>query len=977
MSMSAQETSANQKNVLKRWKPAWIGALLVLFVLGVVLAGAPLLISQQFQKWVLANGGEKVTLENVDFNPFTAELGFYNVVIERSGYRPFQLPELTLKARWKDLFARRFVIERVSLNGAQLTLDQSQPGQEHVGGILLKNLVVQQAPEPETEEEPWSFQLVDLRLRDFKLAYKHPALQSVIDVETLSIERLDTDPLAEPADISLKGVIDAAPFALDGRLDLFSAEPGFDGRVVLEGLPLGRYLKRLAEEMQQNTAIVSVDSKLDIVRSADGGFTLEQAGEWALQEVRWQDGALALNAQRLGWGGDISAQVSARNALRLNTNGRLRGNDLGFEDRDSGLSIQDQQLVWEGRSETALTPGRDLELTLNGQLRNRQLAVGMPAQPMQLQNGELDWQGSVNVDLAAAGGMTVVTQGRLHNTGFALQRPAQQLDLVNRQLHWQGELSLQTVNDRLALESSSNLDLSGLRMQTLDTKEPMVLADKVEAKNLLIKALDEASLEQLAISGLSLGQEQKLDEFDQALPGFSNHEALLLEQVDYSAETGVHIGKIVMSGARHALIKTETGTWGFDSFLQAMDKLAAKTDDRQAVGSAQEANGDAPVEEKLAVRIDAVLVEQGGSLYIVDRSFAEPFAQRIDIDAFQLTDIDSSKPRAGSDLELVAKLETGSVDIQGQVALFAPEPTFELKGDIQALSLLPYGLFLKKYLGYEVESGSLNAEASLSAKEGQLDSTTELALHQLDIRALTEEELKALDATLNPGLETGLSMLKDKHNTIALSVPVKGSFDNLQVDPSDIINQALGSALQRGAKTYLAAALFPFGTLLVVADVAAGQAMQVKLDPVIFEPGSSDLMDDYPAYLEKVAGVLEEKPEIHVKVCGVATTSDESHLIDQMKQAFLKQQQDSQAAAARQKAQETTAKQEESEALPAFEPDTALLAKQLKALAIQRADTVSRFLIDKQNAQPKRLISCQPKFDLSSPRAKPRADLLL
>lgn len=47
--------------------------------------------------------------------------------------------------------------------------------------------------------------------------------------------------------------------------------------------------------------------------------------------------------------------------------------------------------------------------------------------------------------------------------------------------------------------------------------------------------------------------------------------------------------------------------------------------------------------------------------------------------------------------------------------------------------------------------------------------------------------------------------------------------DKLKIDPSDIINTALAKAMQQGAKTYLAAALFPYATLLTVAHRRASR----------------------------------------------------------------------------------------------------------------------------------------------------------
>jgi len=147
-------TPVKMRSLLRRWRAGWITVGVVVLILAIVLAGTPWLISHQLQKWVLANGGENVSVEDVDFNPFTAELSLINVAIERGGSQSLLLPELRLKARWRDLFERRFVIESADLNGVQLTFDQSQPEQEHVAGILLKNLVAEEAATPEPRRRP-------------------------------------------------------------------------------------------------------------------------------------------------------------------------------------------------------------------------------------------------------------------------------------------------------------------------------------------------------------------------------------------------------------------------------------------------------------------------------------------------------------------------------------------------------------------------------------------------------------------------------------------------------------------------------------------------------------------------------------------------------------------------------------------------------------------------------------------------------
>ncbi|NNJ92226.1 MAG: DUF748 domain-containing protein, partial [Gammaproteobacteria bacterium] len=321
-----------------------------------------------------------------------------------------------------------------------------------------------------------------------------------------------------------------------------------------------------------------------------------------------------------------------------------------------------------------------------------------------------------------------------------------------------------------------------------------------------------------------------------------------------------------------------------------------------------------------------------------------------------------------SPVKLKAKLDKAAVDIQGSISLFAATPEFDFKADIKALSMLPYSSFMEKALGYQVDSGILSAKGKFKGTDGKLESETDLTLNQLDINPLTEEQLKKLGAKQNSGLETGLSMLKDKNDTIKFKLPVNGKFDNLKVDPGDIINQALGSALKRGAKTYFAAALFPFGTLLVIADAASDKAMQVKLDPVVFTEATGEFDVKYHEYLQKVAAILEEKPEIYVKVCGVASASDRDFYVAQMKQEFL---------ATLKKAETADATKKQQKEQPEFAVDAKILGDKLTVLAKLRAAIVSDYMINKAAVKADRLVDCQPRLELDNKKASPRADLLL
>ena len=186
----------------------------------------------------------------------------------------------------------------------------------------------------------------------------------------------------------------------------------------------------------------------------------------------------------------------------------------------------------------------------------------------------------------------------------------------------------------------------------------------------------------------------------------------------------------------------------------------------------------------------------------------------------------------------------------------------------------------------------------------------------------------------------------------------------------------MGTALKAGAKTYFAAALFPFGTLLVIADVASDKAMQVKLDPVLFEKATAKLSEERHAYLDKVANVLDEKPEISMKICGVSTSSDRLVYVEQQRQQFEKAQAELQAKQDKNQKKNDKEKQQ-AEDQPKFVADETLIKTQLETLASQRAEAVSAYFSEQKKVKQARLIDCQPRLETEDADAKPRTDLHL
>jgi hypothetical protein len=82
-----------------------ISAVILVIFLG-ILIGLPYLIRQQAGAWLEENGGDRVAIRDVDFNPFTAELVLKDLLIEVQDRQTLHFATARLELEWLPLLHR-------------------------------------------------------------------------------------------------------------------------------------------------------------------------------------------------------------------------------------------------------------------------------------------------------------------------------------------------------------------------------------------------------------------------------------------------------------------------------------------------------------------------------------------------------------------------------------------------------------------------------------------------------------------------------------------------------------------------------------------------------------------------------------------------------------------------------------------------------------------------------------------------------
>jgi len=926
-----------------------------LLLIIVVISITPLLIANQIEKFLLENGGEEVVVENVDFNPFFSEFVLEGVSIKRADEIPLNLERIIIKLNSIGLFSKKLILENIELSGLDITIKQLQSKDSHVGGLLLNNFVADEnnieVVDPDTNEK-WNVIILSASFKELNISYANEKINSNLKINSLSVSDYDNQIVDQQTKIDFDVLIDNAAAQFNGYFSFSENIKNINGKLYLEKLKLSDYLVLISPELKGNKFLLNATTTID-VGFVNDSLSIDQNGSVSLEEVLWSQNQMLIKAEKMSWQGASDIVSSPTQEMKINLNGKLNANQVYFDNTKIEQIINNDELIWQGKLDIDVASNQDKTIVLNGQFQNKEFQIDDNLQAFVLKNGYLNWLGKAKFVSSNEGSWNLDTQSRLQNETLTFEDIPDHLQVMNKGFAWEGDLNLSKHDDVLSSASNSYLKVLDTDLKTLDANELLIGFEEFNLEDIQLTSIDSISIKELNTRKLAIGKPRRIEEVDINTNGFMTIEKLNINHFDFSQDKGVLIDAIFTQGLDINLWKDPQGKWVFMSLIDSFKSHSSKKDEDSVV--------TASTEKKLPIKIGKFINSKPSQLLLVDQSLSETLVQKLSIESLQLLKISSKIDAPASDFEMSMRLdEKSKFSIDGKLAPFSEQPEFDLKVNIEALSLVPYNLLMKQHMGYEIDSGSLNAEAGLLAKEGVLESEFDVVMHQLDLVQLSEDELKKIGGTLNAGLESGLSMLKDKNDTIKLKIPVNGKFDDLKINPNDIINQALGSALKSGAKTYLAAALFPFGTLLVVADAINDQAMKVKLDPIFFTPGSSELDKKYPPYLNKVVAVLGEKPEIFVKICGVSTNSDREFFVDAMQKKFAANESENDGGAEKDKKQ--------------FSIDETMLKGQLEKLAVKRTDVVEKYLLGYKKTLVKRLISCQSRVALD--KTKPRTDLL-
>ncbi|HEX5459164.1 MAG TPA: DUF748 domain-containing protein [Steroidobacteraceae bacterium] len=263
--------------------------------------------------------------------------------------------------------------------------------------------------------------------------------------------------------------------------------------------------------------------------------------------------------------------------------------------------------------------------------------------------------------------------------------------------------------------------------------------------------------------------------------------------------------------------------------------------------AAPSGENSASASPSMAMQIGVVRIA-GGTADYADFSMQPDFATGIQ-DLHGTIKGLSSDPSSRADVSLKGKVDRyAPVDISGVVNLLSATTYTDIRMKFRRLELTRMTPYSVRFAGYEIASGTLDADLHYKVDHGTLNADHTLVIDQLQLG----DQVPSPHATKLP-LRLAVALLKDRDGVIRLGLPVTGSLNNPQFSLGPLIGKALLHVLEKAVAA-------PFAML---GRAFGGGPDMNRID---FAPGSATLLPASQTRLTALAKALAQRPQLQLQV---------------------------------------------------------------------------------------------------------------
>ncbi len=329
----------------------------------------------------------------------------------------------------------------------------------------------------------------------------------------------------------------------------------------------------------------------------------------------------------------------------------------------------------------------------------------------------------------------------------------------------------------------------------------------------------------------------------------------------------LHIGEIVIDGLDSAFRIYENGDTNIGVVLRTAMQDDATADEVQEDAVAEGGTGEGTGTEdsvEFPFAVDRIAITRS-TLLFNDRLIVPPVLLRIEDFDGEITGLDSA-PESQLAVKATGRVgDHGGANVATAVAPFAPAHDLNADVSFANVEMTAFSPYAGRFAGYEISKGKLFLDLKYTLDGNRIKGENHAVFDQFELGNRVDSE----DATSLP-VKFALSLLRDRHGRIDISLPIEGDIDAPGFRFGHLIGQTLINLLTR-----MVTAPFTF-----IANVFGGGP---DMEYAVFEAGSGVIPADERENILPLSNALAERPQLTVEVQGWADPAADGAIMRQRK----------------------------------------------------------------------------------------------
>lgn len=863
------------------------------------------------------------------------------------------------------LFSREIVLTNVFIDGIDLDIVRSKNGRITINGVTPAEFVTDTAEEavPGAESERWNARLEKFELRNSRaLIRQEGAGELEVNIQKLTLTDFDTSDKEEFGTFGIDGRVNGIGFMGKGTARLFSPDIAIKFDSAINNAALAK-IERYTGPLSFIKGGGSLDASMNhnVVLRERGSIDYSGSGTVSLKKAD-------LTFPDAGKGTVESAAIKYSGKASIGADQTIRSANI-----DLASDVSDIRFITNGEDTTSLS-AKTIKLKTAATIKQAANS-GWQIDGNGSVEGETLWvrtPDGVGIEAASLGYKTGAVQMMIANDGLRGiaehdRYTASDLQLAKDDLRVTiGKVEIAVGKDSFT-GTSSRMENVVLSMGPIEAKTEVtdlaVGSVKTDLKRLsivdfgpdaAIGAAGNFEISEIRTSGewpadSKFGATGKLDNLKIEIADlksgsaketpvtFSGNISLggLAAEIDKGKTVNLSLGSLNSRGISFS---------GTEIAVQeiALDQLTADISQKLFATLFPGNPKDTETKATLNFKIGTFSLTSPAKLRYRDPSVTPAASTDLLIEQLSLKDVSSADPGKQSDIRLKSKINGFSeLNLVGSGSLFSTNGDGQAKGSLKNLQISRFSPYTRPLLGLHIDSGQLTAEFDGKMSGGKLDSDLDLKIDRLKFGKLSAAETRQIKDKIGVPIETAVSLLRDSNNVINLKVPVGGTLTDPSFDLSGAVGKAVGGLLK---------SVFP-PTLLLGIVQSAGKGLSGDSVAIVpFSAGEASLGPAADEAVEKLVDLMKRRPDLRLRVCGVATPADRAAL-------------PASAAAAKPAAGATSPADQEK-----------AMINRLTALALARTVSVRKKLSGFGKAVSDRVAECRARWSPAD-KAGPRAEV--